>query len=292
MCIAALILNLSSRFPVVVIHSREEDTARPTSVLQLDEQGILGARDLQSGGVAAVGTNVNTGVFCALTNSRYSNIMGSEGVSRGVLVSNILSQSDFRSIRSVIESPVKYNGGFHLICGSFGTGEVYYASNVGGDSSVTDIFPKDFTFHVNVVCNEHPESEYDWLAKKNYIKSKLVTSFPDPVCSWQEIVCVIDNIFSEQKFRTIHSTDESLRRWTPFPPTVERHVLEHIVVPAISVDGNALFGTVSQTIMIFEHSEDGKQFVHYLYRTVRTERGNVTFTEWGERHLPLLATKT
>lgn len=288
MCIAAIIFRASPRFPLIVIHSREEDTSRPTSDLQMDAQGILGARDMHSGGVAAVGMNTRTGDFCTLTNSRCVELIGSEGVSRGMLVGSVLEDMD-KARTALHGDGIKYNGGYHLIFGSFLAGTIYYSTNVGGTSSLgTRELTPLVTPAVIVVSNEHPLSECDWTEKKEFIQSELmrhVCSEESTFNSWYDVLVSIEHVLCIERFQRLNSTDESLQKWSPLPVDVERHILEHVLVPAVSVDGGYEFGTVSQTVMILEETAESKQ-VHYCYRTVKTN-GVVAFSGWDTREVVL-----
>eukprot|EP01062_Namystynia_karyoxenos_P067038 TRINITY_DN60938_c0_g1_i1.p2 TRINITY_DN60938_c0_g1~~TRINITY_DN60938_c0_g1_i1.p2 ORF type:complete len:311 (+),score=81.21 TRINITY_DN60938_c0_g1_i1:85-1017(+) len=93
MCILALRLQSSSRFPVVVVCNRDEFESRETHPFELGPDGVLCARDVQAGGTQC-GIDTATGLFAALTNVRKQREAGagwpSPPPSRGAVVSAAL----------------------------------------------------------------------------------------------------------------------------------------------------------------------------------------------------------
>jgi uncharacterized protein with NRDE domain len=115
MCLIAIAIRASARYPIVIAANRDEFYDRPTQLLHVwaDDPNIAGGRDLRAGGTWLAVTR--DGRFAAVTNIR-----GNEGPpnarSRGALVgdfvrSNIASLAYAQSIH-----PNDY-AGFHLLAG-------------------------------------------------------------------------------------------------------------------------------------------------------------------------------
>ena len=69
MCILVIAKNLNPRFPLVVVHIREELLTRATAEVALDPQTkAYFARDMQAGGTW-MGYNTKEGKLAVLTNS-------------------------------------------------------------------------------------------------------------------------------------------------------------------------------------------------------------------------------
>ena len=115
MCLIAIAVHASPRYPIVIAANRDEFYDRPTRPLHIwdDDPNIAGGRDLRAGGSWLAVTR--DGRFAAVTNIR-----GNDGPpnprSRGALVgdfvrSNIAPLAYAQSIR-----PDEY-AGFHLLAG-------------------------------------------------------------------------------------------------------------------------------------------------------------------------------
>ncbi|MEA2338928.1 MAG: hypothetical protein QOE82_2935 [Thermoanaerobaculia bacterium] len=115
MCLIAIAVHASARYPIVIAANRDEFYDRPTRALHVwdDDPNIAGGRDLRAGGTWLAVTRA--GRFAAVTNIR-----GNDGPpnprSRGALVgdfvrSNIAPLAYIQSI-----DPNEY-AGFHLLAG-------------------------------------------------------------------------------------------------------------------------------------------------------------------------------
>ena len=176
MCIAVIISNFSTQFPLLIFHNREEDPNRPTSSLKCVDD-ILGARDGRFGGIAAIGMNVVTGKFGLLTNCRYKPQIDVNGESRGLLLSEVLRACDTH-----VDPTRKFQGGFHMYSGSLflkiGVPPVVdYDSNIPHSGRHTCVK----TLDVHVRMNEHPTNVSQWV-KLKFLKQKieLILSIMDP----------------------------------------------------------------------------------------------------------------
>jgi uncharacterized protein with NRDE domain len=131
MCLIALALRASERFPLVIAGNRDEFLARPTLPLDLwhSSQGtsILGGRDLQDGG-SWMGFTPE-GRFAVLTNVRNPQATApAHPISRGSLVVNWLDSSLIAEHWAQQHDAAQFNG-FNLIAGDWATGETTYLSH-------------------------------------------------------------------------------------------------------------------------------------------------------------------
>lgn len=82
MCVLAVFLRPSGRTPLIVAANRDEFRDRPSAPPQRLEEGIVGGKDLQSGGTW-LGVN-DRGLFVAVTNRR-TPPREEDSLSRGLL---------------------------------------------------------------------------------------------------------------------------------------------------------------------------------------------------------------
>jgi len=131
MCLILLAWRQHSRYPLIITANRDECYARPTQAACFweDSPGVLGGRDLESGGTW-LGVTRN-GRFAALTNYRESGMIAENTDSRGVLVRRYLEGIDTAGdyLTRVVTQSSKYRG-FNLLAGN--TESLHYFSNRGG----------------------------------------------------------------------------------------------------------------------------------------------------------------
>lgn len=140
MCLVALALGQSDRFPLVLASNRDEFFDRPAAPLawwrsEPDAPELLGGRDLQAGGTWLALTP--TGRLALVTNVR-GGVSGPEGApSRGALVPAWLSADHaFETHWARIEA-AGYHG-FNLIAGDATRGEWFWAgSDIAGPQRLT-----------------------------------------------------------------------------------------------------------------------------------------------------------
>jgi len=131
MCLVALAIDQSRRFPLVVASNRDEYFKRPTAGLawwapQPGDPAILSGRDLESGGTW-MGLTAQ-GRLALLTNVRGVLPLEAGAPSRGRVVTDWLSGGEETGdfwMRSALSG---YNG-FNLIAADFRRGECFWASN-------------------------------------------------------------------------------------------------------------------------------------------------------------------
>jgi uncharacterized protein with NRDE domain len=134
MCLVALAVERSARFPFVVAANRDEFFARPAAPLGWWSPGagapdILGGRDLQGGGTW-LGLSA-AGRFALLTNVRDPARHAAAAPSRGEIVPRWLrGDMDAAALQAQVASR-GYNG-FNVIAADLSRGEVFHASDRTG----------------------------------------------------------------------------------------------------------------------------------------------------------------
>jgi uncharacterized protein with NRDE domain len=127
MCLVALALGVSERFPLVLASNRDEFFDRPSQALHWwDEPPMLGGRDLQGGGTW-LGLSAG-GRLALVTNIRRPDAQRADAASRGHIVPRWLArQTDTAAFWTDLQ--VQRFNGFNLIAGDLGRGEFAWASS-------------------------------------------------------------------------------------------------------------------------------------------------------------------
>jgi uncharacterized protein with NRDE domain len=133
MCLVALALDQSRRFPLVVAANRDEFFDRPASRLAWWEPGrgapaVLSGRDLQSGGTWMGLTS--EGRFALITNVRNPARNDPAAPSRGDVPMLWLS-ARLSTDRFWTQTALSGHNGFNLIAADFRAGDCFYATNLG-----------------------------------------------------------------------------------------------------------------------------------------------------------------
>lgn len=131
MCLVALAIDQSRRFPLVIAANRDEAFARPTARLAWWSPGpdlpmILAGRDLQGGGTW-MGLNAQ-GRLALVTNVRRPVEPDPDAPSRGLIVPGWL-RGDQRADRFWMGVALSGHAPFNLIAADFRQGECFWASN-------------------------------------------------------------------------------------------------------------------------------------------------------------------
>ena len=131
MCLVALALDQSRRFPLVLASNRDEYFKRPAARLawwtpRPGDPAVLGGRDLESGGTW-LGLTAQ-GRLALVTNVRGGMAVDASAPTRGRIVTEWLaareSTGDFW-----MRTALSGHNGFNLIAADFQRGECYWASN-------------------------------------------------------------------------------------------------------------------------------------------------------------------
>lgn len=133
MCLIALAIDQSRRFPLVVAANRDEFHARPAARLAWwtsEDNGpaILGGRDLEAGGTWLGLTAA--GRLAMVTNVRDPSRADADAPSRGQIVPQWLRGTE-PTDRFWMRTALSGYNGFNLIAADFKRGECFWASNVG-----------------------------------------------------------------------------------------------------------------------------------------------------------------
>ena len=133
MCLVAIAIDQSRRFPLVVASNRDEFFARPAARLgwwmpQPGAASVLGGRDLESGGTW-MGLTAQ-GRLALLTNVRGVVPTDATAPSRGRIVTDWLAARE-RTDRFWMRTVLSGYNGFNLLAADFRQGECFWASNTG-----------------------------------------------------------------------------------------------------------------------------------------------------------------
>lgn len=131
MCLAAVALDLSRRFPLVIAANRDEYHDRPAARLgwwrpHADGPEILAGRDLSAGGTW-LGLNA-TGRLALLTNIRDPSRNDPKAPTRGDIPTRWLT-TDQPPDRFWVRTSLSGHNGFNLIAADFSRGECYWMCN-------------------------------------------------------------------------------------------------------------------------------------------------------------------
>lgn len=133
MCLVALAIDQSRRFPLVVATNRDEFFERPSARLSWWNPGdgapsVLGGRDLQAGGTW-LGLTAQ-GRLGLLTNARDPSRHDEHAPSRGDVVPLWLA-GRLSTDRFWTQTALSGHNGFNLIAADFQAGDCFYATNLG-----------------------------------------------------------------------------------------------------------------------------------------------------------------
>ena len=133
MCLLAIALGASARWPLVIASNRDEYRDRPTLPLAVwttpGDVTVISGRDLHAGGTWMGVTR--TGRFAAVTNYRSTHTPPNPAISRGALCTDFLRSnvSPQKFLQEIDKNRLDY-AGFNLLLGSPGQ-LLYYANQTG-----------------------------------------------------------------------------------------------------------------------------------------------------------------
>ncbi len=247
MCLVALGLQQSLRFPLVIASNRDEFFARPTSPLAWWEPRrgaapVLGGRDLDSGGTWLGLTAA--GRLALLTNLRGAGAPDASAPSRGSIVSDWLSRGETSARFRNRTARSRYNG-FNLIAADFVHGECFWTTNSGAPR-------RRLTRGVYGLSNgalDAPWPKVVALKRRLGVATQAATSVDD----------LASRLFAALGDRSIAS-DAALPQ-TGIP--VER---ERQLSPAFILTPDRRYGTRCSTVIITERV-DQRSVTHVLERS-------------------------
>jgi hypothetical protein len=203
-----------------------------------------------------------------------------DGSSRGSVLKQILIEGPSADVSRRIESEA-FQGGFHVYTGiSFINHEfdIHYLSNIASNISSRHSFESSRgDLKIFVTMNEHPNSVCDWKPKLDFVASRILSDVTTNR-SMESVDDIINAVLMSLSNvdQLPPRSDKSAYDWSP-SPELELVAQAHIVIPATRLS-SCVFGTVSQTILVTDHSAKA---VHYRYRTL-THENKPVFNSWHQ----------
>jgi uncharacterized protein with NRDE domain len=269
MCLLALALDQSSRFPFVFAGNRDEFFDRPASRLAwwAPEDGgpaILGGRDLQAGGTW-LGLTA-TGRLGVLTNVRAPESMDASAPSRGGIVPQWLKgHADMSTLwpRLAMQG---YNG-FNLLAVDFAQGEAFWVNN-------RKLYPERLNHGIHGLSNAILNTPWP---KVQALKGHLRTALAE--------VNSVDAL-RDRLFRALADPTEAPD--SHLPHTGVPHEWEKRLSAAFIPPTAHRYGTRCSTVIITERTH--KRVVTHVYERTFSEHTHlavmrhVVLKNWPPRH--------
>lgn len=269
MCLVALALDQSSRFPFVLAGNREEFFDRPSARLGWWEPGqgapaILGGRDLQAGGTW-LGLTAH-GRLGVVTNVRNPALVDDTAPSRGEIVPQWLRGDTPMNQLWPRLAMTGYNG-FNLLTVDFAEGEAYWVNN-------TKLYPQRLERGLYGVSNAGLNTPWP---KVQALKSRMKTALGESA----DLDGLIVRLFEALTDHTIAPDDK-------LPFTGVPIEWERLLSPAFVRSPDGLYGTRCSTLVIAERVNK-RLVTHVLERTYASNSGmallrRVTLKNWPPRH--------
>lgn len=269
MCLIAMAIDESRRFPLVVAANRDEFFSRPAARLAWwsadpDSPAILGGRDLDGGGTW-LGLSAQ-GRLAMLTNVRDPRRHDPQAPSRGRIVPEWLAareSADQFWMRTALSG---YNG-FNLIAADFVAGECFWASNTGAH-------PQRLERGILGVSNAGLDSPWPKVVA---LKARL----REAIDGHDSVDALAGALFAALADRSV-AADAAL------PDTGVGLARERELAPAFIRTADARYGTRCSTLVITERA--GRQNVtHVLERSFSPHGGvalmrRATLTQWPPKY--------
>ena len=250
MCLVALAIDRSRRFPLVIAANRDEFFARPTAPLDWwspdpDLDPVLAGRDLEAGGTWLGLTAA--GRFGFVTNTRGMMAADPAAPSRGSIVVDWLAARE-PADRFWARTALSGHNGFNLVAADFVAGDCFWASNCSAH-------PVRLGRGVHAVSNHLLDTPWP---KVLALKSRLRSTVEDAV----DLQSLTDRLFDALADPTEAPVDA-------LPATGLAPERERRVSPAFIRMIDAGYGTRCSTLVITEQL--GRERVtHVLERTFST----------------------
>lgn len=274
MCLAALALDCSRRFPFVVAANRDEFFHRPAARLgwwQPEGGGppILGGRDLQAGGTWMGLTAA--GRFGLVTNVRRGLPTAAEGPSRGLIVPDWL-RGDEPPHRFWARTALSGHSPFNLLAADFRLGECFWASN---DAPHPRRLGRGVTAISNAAAWNAPWPKIQALK----VQVESVLREAEPALATEALASLLFALLAD---RTPAADDD-------LPSTGIGLEKERMLSPAFIRSPDGTYGTRCSTLVITERL--GRQLLtHVFERSFTNGPGRVrvrrsTLKDWPPRRL-------
>ncbi len=279
MCLVALALDQSRRFPLVVASNRDEFFSRPAQRLAWWSPGeglpdILGGRDLEAGGTW-LGLTAQ-GRLALVTNVRSTNPQDPQAPSRGEIVPRWLA-GDMAPDRYWMHTALSGYNGFNLIAADFRLGECFWASNL-------DARPQRLERGIYGVSNASLDTPWP---KVQSLKARVRDALEES----DSVDALSMRLFDALGDRQLPPDDQL--PWTGVPRDVER-----MLSPAFIRTPDQNYGTRCSTLVIAERVNK-RLVTHVLERTFSASGGMAllrrsTLKDWPPRYAsePMTAVPT
>lgn len=274
MCLAALALDASRRFPLVLAANRDEFFDRPAARLAWwhpspDGPEILGGRDLSAGGTW-LGLTLQ-GRLALVTNVRDPSRIDPDAPSRGQLVPLWL-RGDLPLDRFWPRVAMGGYNGFNLIAADFAAGTCHWMSN-------TEVLPRAMERGIHGLSNAVLDTPWPKVQK---LKSRLGEALH--ACGSADELAdeLLDALADREK-----AADEAL------PRTGVSLDWERELSPAFIRTPDGRYGTRCSTVIITERVHK-RLVTHVLERSYTAQPGvallrRLTLRNWPPRHTQALA---
>lgn len=266
MCLVALAIDQSRRFPLVVASNRDEYFKRAAARLgwwtpRPGDPAVLGGRDLESGGTWLGLTS--PGRLALVTNVRGGLAPDAAAPSRGRIVTDWLAAREDAGDFWMRTAMSGYNG-FNLVAADFQRGECFWASNLAP-------YPKRLDRGVYGLSNGPLDAPWP---KTQALKARLI----DAMNSASSVDALATLLFAALADRHV-APDDAL------PQTGVPLELERQLSPAFIRMPEQGYGTRCSTLIITER--DGRHPVtHVLERTFSAGAGVALLRRASLRHWP------
>ena len=270
MCLVAVALDQSSRFPFVVAANRDEFFDRPAARLGWWEPApgelpILGGRDLHAGGTW-LGLTAQ-GRLGLLTNVRDPSAVDPKAASRGEIVQRWL-KGDLPMYRLWPQLALHGYNGFNLLALDFSQGECFWASNVN------QTMPTRLEKGIFGLSNAGLDTPWP---KVSQLKDDLKTA----INGAQDAEHLAMTLFEALSDPTQYP-DEML------PHTGVTQEWERMLSPAFIRSPDGSYGTRCSTVIVTERVHK-RLVTHVLERTFSPQSSmallrRVTLKNWPPRH--------
>ncbi len=269
MCLVAVAIDQSRRFPLVIAANRDEFFRRASARLGWWSPGpglpdILGGRDLEAGGTWLGLTAA--GRLALLTNVRNPSRVDPNAPSRGDIVTRWLA-GDTTTDRFWMRTALSGHNGFNLIAADFHSGECFWASN-------EDSHPQRLERGLYGLSNASLDTPWP---KVTQLKARVAEATDG---------CDSVDTLASQLFDAL--ADRHVADDTQLPSTGVSREWERVLSPAFIRSTDHGYGTRCSTLVITERINK-RLVTHVLERTFSPTGGmallrRATLKNWPPRY--------
>jgi uncharacterized protein with NRDE domain len=269
MCLIAIALDESRRFPLVIAANRDEFFSRPAARLAwwsagTDGPPILGGRDLDGGGTW-LGLTAQ-GRLGMITNVRDPGRNDPEAPSRGRIVPEWLAARE-NVDRFWMRTALSGYNGFNLIAADFAAGECFWASNTGAH-------PQRLERGIHGLSNAALDTPWPKVVA---LKSRLA----EAIATHESVDRLATAMFDALADRRVADDDR-------LPDTGVGIARERELAPAFIRTPDGRYGTRCSTLVITERASR-HNVTHVLERTFSPHGGvalmrRATLSHWPPKY--------